>query len=501
MKKRKWPAKDREELVSLLIMAVLATPPHTSSHLVQAQMQKNFRFLLGGETVLSSFDVEAHYNKRVTDMFMVSAIPSRDVIIKDLHRRNLLLVTNSNVSKLFNLLEGETKTANFAKEAINTLNQIVSSNPQLAKYAEAVKQTIGIRVIEKVGKYYKKVRFEKFRQWMPENITEAECEKLIVSCNRAGNVRAVIDYNNKVIVLDSLTAGQTENKQRLSEFTQGLKYASELITKETKNDILNQAKDRLNIKIEENIEKDRKEVQECINTLQKQKEEREGIVKEQEKEEVAVAQPGVQQKTKEQKKERTVKKQRKEMEKQRLTKTIVELTEQKKQKLKEAILKIKPKIKFNGKKLSGIPTGDITLKDLESLKDLIGKSEEKTLTDFIKQEVKRRDTLVRALREGEAQVILPQWEAQTAKIRESEKQKADERKKDHDEHVNSLKPIQGIFAKFEVQFKEKKLANYKIQLQEKKKAAAIKYKEELIKRATSIMLEEEKKRTGKSKRS
>eukprot|EP01022_Parablepharisma_sp_SALTPOND_P014255 TRINITY_DN1923_c0_g1_i2.p1 TRINITY_DN1923_c0_g1~~TRINITY_DN1923_c0_g1_i2.p1 ORF type:complete len:848 (-),score=195.93 TRINITY_DN1923_c0_g1_i2:8886-11429(-) len=493
MKRRTLPVEDRKLLISRLVMALLATPPHAGSQLSPVQLQKNFRYMLGGETVLSDFDVEAHYNKRMTDLFMVSAIPSRDVIIKDIHRRNLMLFVFPDVSKLFNLLEGEMHTpATFAKEAGVLLEKIVETSSSLGKYTKPVLKTMGTRVIGKMSRYYKRVRLEKLKQWLPTGITDGECEKMIVECSKAGTISAIIDNSNKMLVFQADTTNNLTNRLRLADFAQGLKDAVSLIEQQTKADVLEKAKSRLYNKLVEKVETDKDEVEATVEMLQRQRKEKSEEARAKERAEtgyrpeMAVAERGVY--------KETAKKQRKEMEKERLAKSISELTEQKKQKLKDAILKIKPKIKFGEKKLSTIPTGDITLKDLEGLKETLGKYEERTLTDYIKKEVKKSDVLIRALREEEAKKLLPEWEAQTTKMRELEAKVAEERKKDHQELVNALQNIKETKKEYENQFKDSIKTAHENKLKEHRKKLAEKYQADLLKIAKELMAEDEKRK-------
>ncbi len=499
MKRKALTVDDKKALISRLLTAILGTPPHTASQLSSAQLQKNFRYTLGGETVLADFDVEAHYNKRMTDLFMVSAVPSRDVMIKDIYRRNLMMFATPDVAKLFSLLESEVHTpATFAKEASAALDSIVAAYPNLAKYKDAVRQTIGVRVIEKMGKYYKRVRLEKMKQWLPANMSDGECEKLIVACSKAGDVSAVIDNNHKVIILN--TGVNENNRMRLTEFTQGLKKAVDLIVRETKAEALESAKTRLFNKIVEQVSMDRSEVQSCVDMLQKQRKEKYDDARAKAREEAEARHEGPVTAVVQKKREVAAKKQRKDYEKERLSKSISELTEQKKLRLKEAILKVKPNIKFNNKKLNSIPTGDITLKDLEGLKDMLGKSEEKTLTDYIKKEVKQRDILIRALREEEEKRLLPEWEAQTAKLREQEAKIAEERKKEHSELFAALSAIKGVKAEFETKFKEAKKKEYEEKQKANKKARAEEYKPILLKLAEDMMIEEKKRKEEDEKK-
>jgi len=495
MKRKNLPIETRRELISKLIMSILATSPYAGSQLSPIQLQKSFRYTLGGETVLSDFDVEAHYNKKMTELFMVSAIPSRDVIIKDIHRRNLMLFATPEIYKLFELLEGEMHTpATFAKEASGILEAIVKTNPEYSRYAKNILQTMGARVIEKMGRYYKKARLEKVKLWLPAGISDSDCEKLIVECSNAGIISALIDNNSKVLIFHTDSLSNAANRLRLSEFAQGLKNTVNLIDIEISGPALENANTRLHNKLVEKIEVDREEVQKTIEMLQRQQMEKEAKLRAKERAENIEHYDPAAAAILKKKHEESAKKQKKDIEKERRTKNITELTEKKKQRMKEAILKIKPKIKFNGKKLSTIDVSDITLKDLEGLKETLGKYEEKTLVDFIRKEVKQSDVLIRAFREEESKKLLPEWEAQTAKVREIEAKVAEERKKEHAELVSALSAIKSVKEIYDKKFVEERLGDYDKKYKENRKILAEKYKPELLKLAEKLMKEDEEKR-------
>lgn len=492
MKKKAVHAEEKQVMISRLVMAILATPPQAGSQLSPTQLQKNFRYILGGETVLSDFDVEAHYNRRITELFMVSAMPSRDVIIKDIHRRNLMLFASPEIAKLFNFLEGEMHTpATFVKEASGLLAEIIKKMPELKKYEKSVLKTMITRIVEKIARYYKRIRLDKLKQFLPEGITDGDCEKMIVDCSRAGTISATIDNSNKVLVFHTNEVQTSSNRLRLTEFTKDLKKAVELIDKEMVAAELESAKNRLQEKILVSIDNEEEEIKKVKNAMQKERVVEAKIEKEKKRKIEMDGDPGEQQRL-----EKIKSLQRTDFRKEVLTKNIVELTEKKKIRLRDAILKRNPKIKFKGQKLSSIDIRSITLQELEALRDTLGKSEEKTLIEIIKKEVKNNDVFIRALREEESKMLLPEWKEQTTKLHELEVQVAEERKKEYQEATTTLSKIKESKDECAAKLKEQIMDKYNSRLISTKAALTAKYKEELITRANELakLDEEEKKK-------
>jgi hypothetical protein len=493
MKKKALRPEEKQAMISRLVMAILSTPPHAGSQLSPLQLQKHFRYILGGETVISDFDVEAHYNRRITELFMVSAMPSRDVIIKDIHRRNLMLFASPEIAKLFNFLEGEMHTpATFVKEASGLLSAITAKMPELKRYEKSVLKTMSARIVEKIARYYKRIRLDKLKQFLPERITDGDCEKMIVECSKAGTISATIDNNNKVLVFHTNGVHASSNRLRLTEFTKTLKKAVELIDREMLAAEIEKAKGRLHEKILTNVTEETKEINKIMTDMEEKRHEKEKAKEDKRRREQELKRDPVEIERRRQVKET----QRKDFRKDVLTKNIVELTEKKKKRLKELILRNNPKIKFQGKKLNSIDTHSITLQDLEAIKETVGKSEEETLGDIIKKEVKGNDIFVRALREEESKVLLPKWKEQTTRLYKLEVQVAEERKKEHQELTAVLNKIKSSKEQYEANLKDNIMKSYEEKVKENRKQLASKYEADLVKLANELMKvdEEEKKK-------
>ena len=493
MKKKALRPEEKKILISRLVMAILSTPPYAGSQLSPLQLQKHFRYILGGETVLSDFDVEAHYNRKITELFMVSAMPSRDVIIKDIHRRNLMLFASPEIAKLFNFLEGEMHTpATFVKEASGLLSAITEKMPELKRYEKSVLKTMSVRIIERIARYYKRIRLDKLKEFLPVGITDGDCEKMIVECSKAGRISVTIDNNNKVLVFHTNEMHESSNRLRLTEFTKTLKNAVELIDKEQLAAEIEKAKARLHEKLVVKIDEEQKEIAKITSDMEKQRQEKDKAVKEKRRKELELERDPVEQ----EKRKEITELQRKDFRKEMLNKDIVELTKKKKKKLKEAILRRDPKVKFQGKKLSSIDINSITLQDLELIKETLGKTEERTIVDIIKNQVKDNDIFIRALREEESKVLLPEWKEQTAKLRELETQVVEERKREYQDLTAALNKIKESKEQYEAKLKGEIMKDYEEKVKENKNRMANKYKSELLKLANDLMKadEEEKKR-------
>jgi hypothetical protein len=100
----------------------------------------------GGDAVFPDKDYEAEYLNRLSDLFFSNVIPTRDVLIQDLKKRNLILIADPQIQKLFNFLENPQKhSLNFCIQANELMKQILVSFPEFKKYEDTIQKLMAMR--------------------------------------------------------------------------------------------------------------------------------------------------------------------------------------------------------------------------------------------------------------------------------------------------------------------------------------------------------------------
>jgi len=91
----------------------------------------------------------------VASMLYISGLPSRNGLINEIVQKNMQnILGHSEIANLFNLIENEESPFTISKKGKEALDAAVKKTPSLSSYANFLRKTLSVRILQKSKNYY-----------------------------------------------------------------------------------------------------------------------------------------------------------------------------------------------------------------------------------------------------------------------------------------------------------------------------------------------------------
>jgi len=138
----------------------------------------------------------------VASMLYISGLPSRSGLINEIVQKNMQnILGHAEIANLFNLIENEESPFTISKKGKEYLDAAVKKTPSLSSYANFLRKTLSVRILQKSKNYYTNQKFKTLEKLLSPYVekegSEAwpQIEVLLFECNREGLLKTIIDHS------------------------------------------------------------------------------------------------------------------------------------------------------------------------------------------------------------------------------------------------------------------------------------------------------------------
>jgi len=418
-------------------------------------------------------DVEKQKTSRLAVLLgSVSNFLSRESILEELIARNGPVLPE--LHDLYALLEVKFHPLEFVQSLKPKLD-FVSGHPSLSKYAEPLQKIVFIRCLQQLSRVYKTMKIEALAK-MIDFVDPTQLEKMMVEAVKNNFVSLRIDHQNSQINFGKEDLGSDKLRNQLTLLARNLKTVVGHISPESP-EAKQAKKEALFGKILQTLERDHKRILERKKITERRKEIREALSILEEKEHY-------------EQQEKAAKKKRKEQ----------------------------PKIKKAKPKEENLPFG--IKKPEEPSEDALAKlaAAKKAKREGERRQAniaKKKDFLIRALREEERELLVAHYEEQQAQDKEwyeeqrdeyiKKQELAHERKLAEKRRLERMHEVRATFEKELEERREQKYQKLKAEQDERlketrEKVAEDRKKREIEREKRRQELEEQKKKQEEARR-
>ncbi|OLY83569.1 Eukaryotic translation initiation factor 3 subunit A [Smittium mucronatum] len=164
---------------------------------------------------------EASENKyrttRLTGLLMLSSAPTRQGLISNISRLNLLRIVDPELRPIYELLEDKFHPLSICKKLTPILRDHVATVPDISKYVPLLTNVTLTRLIQQLSQVYSTVRLDilyKLAEFdEPFSMKPIDIERFVINGARRGEFQLRIDHELKAIVfdVDPFDASRSEN--------------------------------------------------------------------------------------------------------------------------------------------------------------------------------------------------------------------------------------------------------------------------------------------------
>jgi len=389
---------------------------------------------------------DVHYEKqsRMTKLFNVEIVPTRDSILSTTEEKQILKQSAAPCQGLFALIESDFTPLSLCQDAKPFLDELENSElceGKLAMYSTQLKQIIFFRLIKQLSQVYASMtipHFEKMASIVPFSIAE----KWMANAAKQQGINIQINYSQQAIVfIHRQKVDMKAMRQPLMEVGFKLQQIMQKVNPGEQQKSEKLEKQQLTTNIERRIEEEHQLIRQRKDEIERRKEasERRKEIEEREALEKIRKQEAREAESERLRREEERKKREADKEEQKRK-------EQEMAKNKELLQQIKKqavaseKVKVGGKKIKEIQEEDLEKIGLESIEKARQEQVQRERAEKIRQrklETKRVDHLARALREGETEKMSDfakeQETADKEFFREAKSRQNEEAKSKHQE--------------------------------------------------------------------
>lgn len=220
-----YATASRQKLFQLLIKSPVITENElkltASIHLITAlsiPISENLNHSFSIENNLIDEEFLKRKNIKLSSLLTLNEIPTRDNLLNGYTLKNVLNLADSNLVKLFNLLEKNFNPLTFSINANKILNDLANDDKYIS-FIEQLKKVINYKIISKISTLYDSIKFDfLFKLCTFENnlfnFNEFEFEDLIINSQYIGliNSNVEIDDESGVIKFNDKLYSNESNK-------------------------------------------------------------------------------------------------------------------------------------------------------------------------------------------------------------------------------------------------------------------------------------------------
>uniref|UniRef100_A0A3B3CBV1 Eukaryotic translation initiation factor 3 subunit A n=1 Tax=Oryzias melastigma TaxID=30732 RepID=A0A3B3CBV1_ORYME len=393
-------------------------------NLTQEEMQMSTRVLLATLSIpitpertdiarlldMDGIIVEKH--RRLATLLGLQSPPTRQSLINDMVRFNLLQYVVPEVKELYNWLEVDfhpLKLSGRVTKVLNWVRDQAEKEPDLQQYVPHLQNNTILRLLQQVAQIYQSIEFSRLASLVPF-VDAFQLERSIVDAARHCDLQVRIDHTSRTLSFGSDLNYSTKEDSPVGPFLQNM--PSEQIRNQLTAQEREEQSQQAIAAYLKNARKDHQRILARRQTIEERKERLESLNIQREKEELEQREAEMQKVRKAE--EERLRQEAKEREKERM---MQECEQIKKKNVRERLEQIK-KTELGAKAFK-----DIDIEDLEELDpDFIMakqveqlEKEKKELQERLKNQEKKIDYFERAKRVEEIPLIIKAYEEQRVK--------------------------------------------------------------------------------------